>query len=90
MYNTTRGDINNKEMTIEFTCFPISGYEVDKAAKSLLENITGVNVSVSNSSVQYKVMSEENVAALDSNDYTYGIMDKNSPSKITPLVDAMK
>lgn len=90
MYNTTRGDINNKEMTIEFTCFPISGYEVDKAAKSLLEDITGVNVSVSNSSVQYKVMSEENVAALDSNDYTYGIMDKNSPSKITPLVDAMK
>lgn len=90
MYNTTRGDINNKEMTIELTCFPISGYEVDKAAKSLLEDITGVNVSVSNSSVQYKVMSEENVAALDSNDYTYGIMDKNSPSKITPLVDAMK
>ena len=90
MYNTTRGDINNKEITIEFTCFPISGYEFDKAAKSLLEDITGVNVSVSNSSVQYKVMSEENVAALDSNDYTYGIMDKNSPSKITPLVDAMK
>lgn len=90
MYNSTKGDINNKELTIEWNCFPITGYEVDKAAKSLLEDITGVNVTSSASSTSYKVVTTENVAALDSNDYTYGIMDKNSPSKISSLVDAIK
>lgn len=43
MYNGTRGDIgSNQEMSIEFNCYPISGYEVDKAAKKLLEDINGV------------------------------------------------
>lgn len=90
IYNSQKGDINNKEMTVEWNCFPITGYEVDKAAKTLLEDITGVNVTSSASQTNYKVVSTENVAALDSNDYLYGIMDKNSPSKINSLVDAIK
>ena len=90
IYNSNRSDINNKELSIEWTCFPITGYEVDKAAKSLLEDITGVNVTSSASNTTYKVVNTENVAALDSNDYTYGIMDKDSPSKISSLVDAIK
>ena len=90
MYNSQKGEYNNKEMTIEWNCFPITGYEVDKAAKSLLEDITGVNVTSTANQTQYKVVSTENVAALDSNDYLYGIMDKNSPAKINSLVDAIK
>lgn len=42
IYNSTKGDINNKELSIEWNCFPITGYEVDKAAKYLLEDMTGV------------------------------------------------
>lgn len=44
MYNGTRSDIgSNMEMSIEFNCYPISGYQVDKAAKKLLEDINGVS-----------------------------------------------
>lgn len=88
--NSTKGDISNKEIPIEWNCFPIMGYEVDKAAKYLLEDITGVRVDTSNSTTTYRVVTEENVAALDSADYKYGIMDGNSPSKIETLVDAIK
>ena len=90
MYNGNKQDINNKELTISWTCFPITGFEVDKAAKSLLEDITGVSVTIDNSVPQYKVVSTENVAALDSSDYKYGIMDSRSPSKIDSLVNAIK
>lgn len=91
IYNSQKGDINNKEMTIEWNCFPITGYEVDKAAYSLLQDITGVQVTSSASgNTNYKVLTEENVASLDSTDYKYGIMDKNSPSKIDSLVNAIK
>lgn len=88
--NSTKGDISNKEMSIEWTAFPIMGYEVDKAANALLRDITGVRVDSTSSTVQYRVVSEENVAALDSADYKYGIMDSNSPAKIESLVDAIK
>lgn len=90
IYNSQKGDINNKEMSIEFNCFPIYGYEVDKAAKTLLQDITGVKVTSDNSTTEYKVITEDNVAALDSTDYTYGIMDKNSAAKIDTLVNAIK
>ena len=91
MYDTTKGDISNKEITIEWNCFPITGYEVDKAAKVLLQDINGVSVNVNDSAgnVTYKVETEENVAALDSNNYKYGILDENSPSAIAPLTDAI-
>ena len=89
IYNSQKGEYNNKEMTIEWNCFPITGYEVDKAAKSLLENITGVQVTSSATTTNYKVLTEENVAALDSADYRYGIMDRKSAAKIDKLVDAV-
>lgn len=83
-YNGSRDNISNKELSIEMNCFPIYGYEVDKAAKYLLEHeITGVGVNIENNTVKYgeKVtMSNDedgnkfNPAVLDSADYTYGIM----------------
>lgn len=92
MYDSTKGEIQNKEMTIEWTCFPIWGYEVDKAAKVLLEDITGVSVDVTDTAgnVRYEVEKTENVAALDSADYLYGIMDENSPDAVGELVDAIE
>jgi hypothetical protein len=44
MYNGSRADINNHEVTVEFNCFPVRGVLVDHAAKTLLEDITGVKV----------------------------------------------
>lgn len=44
MYDSNRADINNRENTLSFNCFPIMGEQVDKAAKTLLEDITGVRI----------------------------------------------
>ena len=96
--NSQRGDISNKETEIEWTCFPVMGYEVDKAANALLKDITGVKVSVGDGgNTVYNVLEEEGtrhadgsvVASLNSADYKYGIMDSNSPSKIDTLVNAI-
>ena len=87
--NSTKGDISNKEMSLEWNCFPIMGYEVDKAANKLLQDITGVATSTIDGARTYKVVTEDNVAALDSADYKYGIMDANSPSRIESLVNAI-
>ncbi len=91
MYDSTKGEYGNKEMTLEFNCFPIWGYEVDKAAKVLLEDITGVSVDVIDTAgnVRYSVDTEVGVAALDSNDYMYGIMDADSPDAVKALTDAI-
>lgn len=85
MYDSTKGEYGNKEMTIEWNCFPVWGYEVDKAAKVLLEDITGVNVTTdTNGNVKYsdqhpkKNTTKGTPAALDSNDYLFGIMNSNS------------
>lgn len=90
MYDSEKGQIQNKEIGLNFRCFPITGVQVDKAAKTLLEDITGVSVDVRDSAgnVDYSVDKTEGVAALDSADYLYGIMDDNSPSKLTTLVNA--
>ena len=87
--NSNKGDISNKEISLEWNCFPIMGYEVDKAAATLLRDITGVQVTSDNSTTTYRVVQTENVAALDSADYKYGIMDSGSPSKIDTLVNAI-
>ena len=42
LYNSTRGTIDNVSFTLNFNCFPVYGVEVDKAAKVLLQDITGV------------------------------------------------
>lgn len=92
MYDSTKGDISNKELTIEWNCFPITGYMVDKAASSLITDITGVKVTQDgNGSPTYNVQSTSGVAALDSADYTYGILDSNdnTGTKINSLVDAI-
>lgn len=99
MYNGSRDNISNKEMSIEFNCFPIMGYEVDKAASYLLKNITGVKTFFENNVLHYEVdRSVTSPAALDSNDYRYGIMggptysqdnSTKSPDAIQELVDAI-
>jgi hypothetical protein len=100
MYDTSRDQINNKETTIQFNCFPVMGEKVDKAASALLQDITGVNVGYKNKTLKYTKVNNDTYlvkeiaggtgrAALDSNDYTYGIMDDRSASKIGPLVTAM-
>jgi hypothetical protein len=58
----------------------------------LLQDITGVKVTSSGETTSYKVVSTEDVAALDSNDYTYGIMNSadTTGTKIDSLVNAIK
>ena len=89
MYDSTKGDINNREVNISFNCFPIMGKKVDKAAKALLQDITGVQVTTDtagNPTYQQKsaegtsngyTANAKRTAVLDSMDYTWGIMDKN-------------
>ena len=89
MYDSTKGDINNREVNITFNCFPITGFMVDKAAKALLQDITGVNVSTDTAGAPtYKVDKTEGVAVLDSTDYKWGIMNSSSDSHIDSLVEA--
>jgi hypothetical protein len=80
MYNGSRDNISNKEMTISFNAFPVIGYEVDKAANYLLQQITGVRVETKNNTIQYNGVgsapgvSAADAAVLDSSSYRYGIM----------------
>lgn len=77
VYNSNRGDIDNKEITLTFNCFPITGNKVDKAAKAMLEVITGVNVSYNAAGIPTRQVSatgangDGNTAVLDSADYDY-------------------
>ena len=91
IYDSEKGSIQNQQIDLTWRCFPITGSEVDKAAKKLLEDITGVSVDVSDSAgnVQYKVDTETGVAALDSADYKFGIMNADSPSAIQTLTEAI-
>lgn len=89
MYNGSRDNIGNKEMTIEWNCFPIMGTQVDKAAKSLLHDITGVSVTTTNNTITYKE-DKTGTATLDSVDYKYGIMNEGQPEANVDLVNAMK
>jgi hypothetical protein len=75
MYNGSRDSINNRETQIEFNCFPVMGYEVDKAANYLLKNITGYSYDASKDQF---VGSEKTI--LDSSSYRYGIMTKGNPA----------
>ena len=80
VYNSNRGDIDNKEITISFNAFPISGNKVDAAAKKLLEVITGVNVTYNNGNPTRHVSSggangDHDTAVLDSADYGYKILE---------------
>lgn len=82
IYNSNRGDIDNKELTITFNCYPITGNKVDKAAKTYLEIITGVNVSRAASGVTVRSISangangDNGTATLDSADYQYEALEQ--------------
>lgn len=89
IYDSNKGDISNRELSIEFRCFPVTGLEVDKAAKSMLNQITGVSVGTPDTAgnVTYGVTATSGVAALDSSDYKYGIMNSDYTSHIPELTD---
>lgn len=83
LYNSTKGQIDNVTLTLNFNAFPVYGVEVDKAAKSLLEDITGAVAGPGNDKFQVTfsdntdapLMSDDfHQATLDSNDYDYGIL----------------
>ena len=59
LYNSTKGQIDNVPLTINFNAFPIYGVEVDKAAKSLLEDIVGVTATYTGDS-KYQVQYNKN------------------------------
>lgn len=104
MYNGSKDNITNNELSVEFNCFPIWGAEVDKAAKYLLEHeITGVSVTNNNGAIQYNgqnsaAMNTSRIdgtsklepSVLDSDGYHWGIMQENNPSSIPDLVNANK
>lgn len=92
IYNGNRSDIGtNNEINLEWTAFPITGYEVDKAAKRLLENRTGVEYGPDKSSntrtAHFNVVSDKDVLSLDSYDHKYGIFDENSGAANQDLID---
>ena len=89
IYNGQKGQYDNKELSIEWNCFPITGVEVDKAAKVLLQDITGVMTTSDKASTKFSVVKDEGVAVLDTAEFKYGIMNDKSPSKIASLVDAI-
>ena len=90
IYNGQKGQYDNKELSVEWNCYPITGVEVDKAAKVLLQDITGVKTTSDGATTKYSVVKDKDVAVLDTAEFKYGIMDDNSPSKIASLVDAIK
>ena len=89
--NAQKGTYDNKEVTIEFNCFPVISNRVDKAAAALLRDITGVRVNnaAPNSSDRYNdTVDKDKIngkAALDSTSYKYGIMNSNSKDYLQTL-----
>ena len=89
LYNGTRGDIgNNVETTIEWSCYPLHGAEVDKIAKCMLQDITGVKWDGS-MGVKDKIAFKDTdasegrdnkTAVLDSAGYKYAILNIDNVS----------
>ena len=91
MYNSQRGEISNKEYSVEFNCYPIWGRQIDKAAEDLLmilngtpikQTLTGSGmVSGDSRPVSKDIINETNGAnhttVLDSADYEYDIIRTN-------------
>jgi hypothetical protein len=97
VYNYTKGTIENKELNVEFNCYPVTGTEVDRAAKTFLEEITNVGVAYANTTRQNVIYTpkingtnRDATAVLDSTDYLYGIMNEQNGEGvyIKDLVDA--
>ena len=62
IYETTKGDISNKEITLEFNAFPIDGKQVDQLAQDMLIYLYERN--------------DEARLVLNSNDYNYFMVDQ--------------
>ncbi len=86
LYNGTRGDIgNNVETTVEWNCYPLHGLEVDKMAKMLLQDITGVwwngnagiTMAGTNNWKDNGSDGDNNTAVLDSSSYKYAILNND-------------
>jgi hypothetical protein len=87
MYNGSRDNISNNELTVNISCFPIWNEEVNKAAKYLLEHtITGQkynynpddkNRKFSPVAVSSAYDDYAQAAVLDSLDYEYGILHRD-------------
>ena len=84
MYNGSRDSINNRETTISFNCFPVTGAFVDKAAAMLLGDIQGV-VYDHSSSTKMKTYSGEGAVTAkhntDSWNYDYAITSSKNYKK---------
>ena len=94
MYNGNRSDIGtNKELNIEWNCFPVMNNAVDKAARTILEKTTGVKIRYVNKNNDGGLIDGTNVtknlpdghgknaiiySELDSTEYTYGVARKPS------------
>ncbi len=87
LYNATRADIgSNVETTVEWNVYPLYGTEVDKIAKVLLQDITGVwwngkaGITEEGPGTNWKDTGSDGVnktAVLDSAGYKYAILDNN-------------
>jgi len=98
---------NNPEVTLTFNCFPIMSLQVDKAASVLLQDINGVRIGAEDGAEKYHNEVDEGtligtetfgslsknkyISNLDSNDYLYGIMNKDTSTaaQIPELTDAI-
>lgn len=96
VYNGNKGDYQNKEISIEFNCFPVINENVDKAAKTLLEPITATKVKNDATSAgsmfnfESNHVGKEGYAYLDSSNFKYGIMNTNSRDYLTTLTQALE
>lgn len=99
MYSGNRNDINNKELSIEWTCFPIMNNMVDKAAKAVLDKVNGVKVQYASKDgifagalANNPLTSEESKdiiqSQLDSTEYSYGVAKNLSNSGANGLLGA--
>jgi hypothetical protein len=90
--NSTKGTYENRELTIEFNCFPVIGELVDKAASRLLQDISGVaiNNSATTATAMFSEKNPDPPNAIDSYNYKYGIMNDQNKDYLQTLSAAIK
>lgn len=88
--NGQKGTYENKEISIEFNCFPVMGEQVDKAAHYLLDNMNAVRTEL-NTQVPGQAFTNPGTGslALDSTNYKYGIMDSSNVDYLASLNSAI-
>jgi hypothetical protein len=88
--NGQKGTYENKEISIEFNCFPVMGEQVDKAAHYLLDNMNAVKTEL-NTQVAGQAFQTpgKGSIALDSTNYKYGIMDSSNVDYLASLNNAI-